>query len=154
MTTETRPYVPAIVTPQGEVLELTLKPVSVEQAGTALPSLYEYLRFLRRYIDFHESVIADEMRERGQTERRIGETVYELKGESVWSVKDPEGLYQMLVGAQERGDLTAEEFDVVVTRRAVVSVNHTKANVLQKRVPEINNFRERTESVPRLRVKR
>jgi len=134
-------------------MELELLPISADDAGLLLPQVRAVLQQVRRYEGWLVQVVSDEMKARGQRERRAGETVYELKADAEWVVDDQEAMANVLDVAVTRSDITSEEcqkaHQVVVSHR----YNHTALGVLAKRVPEINKYRHRTEGDPRLRVK-
>lgn len=144
----------AIMTPEGELLGLsTATPVTVDEAAVLLPRVREALQAVRRYADYLEDMVRRSMVERGQRERRSGDTLYELKAEAEWIIDRADALADLLQAAVDSGDITADErakaHQVVVSHRW----NHTHLNTLAKRVPEVDQYRRRTEGEPRLRIK-
>lgn len=153
MTIDATPHVPALVDSNGEVVPLALGPVSADRAGELLPQIIELSRLVARYRGFLEGVLTETMTLQGQTERRVGSTIYELKSEGVWTVTDEGLLWAVLEHAVDAGDLTRGEVGAAMTERIVRSFNHAKLNVLAKRVPGIDTYRQRSETPAKLRVK-
>lgn len=137
----------------GELVPLDIAPISVERAGELLPQVVELSRAVARYRGFLESVLTDEMIAKGQTEKRVGSTVFELKSDGVWTVTDEQELAAVLRVASATGDLTHEEVNAAMSERIVLSWHHGKLTTLAKRVPAIDQHRSRSEAPAKLRVK-
>ena len=146
-------HVPALVDRNCEVVPLTLLPITAERAGQLLPEVIELSRMVARYRGYLESVLTESMAAAGQSEKRVGTTLYELKTESQWIVDDEAGFADALQAAVARGDATQEEANECATARVTIHVNHTKANLLAKRIPVLNDFRRKVIGAARLRLK-
>ena len=153
MTADPLTVQPALLTKDGEVIELELLPISADDAGLLLPQVRAVLQQVRRYEGYLAEVVKSEMIQRGQRERRAGDVVYELKGEAEWIVTDPGAMFRVLVEARAQGEITAEEHEKAHQQIVSHRYNHTALNLLAKRVPEIDQYRHRTEGEPRLRTK-
>ncbi len=151
--TESLVVKPSLLTKDGEVMELELLPISADDAGLLLPQVRAVLQQVRRYEGFLADVVKSSMLERGQRERRSGDTVYELRGEAEWIVDDSGALFRVLVEARARGEITPEEHVKAHQQIVTHHFNHSALDVLVKRVPEIDQHRHRTEGEPRLRTK-
>lgn len=145
--------IPRVVTPEGEIIELALGPLSVEEALARLPQVQEAARAIRRFEAFLTDTIAADMRSRGQSERRAGDVVYELKADAQWVVDEPDRLWVLLGAAVDRGEITDNERSAAIQQVVSFKPNHTHLGPLAKRIPEINQLRRRVEGEPRLRVK-
>lgn len=153
MTTTLAPSAPSLIDANGEIVALALEPISAERAGALLPQVIELSRTVARYRGFLEQVLTDSMTEAGQTEKRVGDTVYQLKGDSVWTVTDEQALARVLRDALDAGELTPEEVAAAVSERIVLSFHQGRLTTLAKRVPAIEQYRSHSESAPKLRVK-
>ena len=91
---------------------------------------------------------------RGQTERRSGDVVYELRPETEWLVDDGEALMVLLDGALRNGEITAEEREKALQEIVTFKANHSTLNVLTKRVPEIETLRRKVEGAAKLKLKK
>jgi hypothetical protein len=159
MSTEMQPVVQiksssAIVTPDGEIIALTLGPITAEEAATRLPVIQDTLKALRRFEDFLSQCVSDDMIAKGQTERRSGAFVYELKPDAEWVVSDDERLFNVLLGARNAGEVTDKEFYDAAKEQQVFKFDHRRLAVLAKRLPVIDTLRRRVEGATRLRIKR
>lgn len=153
MTTTLAPSAPSLIDANGEIVALALEPISAERAGALLPQVIELSRTVARYRGFLEQVLTDSMTAAGQTEKRVGETIYELKPEATWTVIDEPALSRALRAAIDAGELADYEVAAAVTERITYSFHHGRLNQLAKRVPLIEQYRSRTESPAKLRVR-
>jgi hypothetical protein len=155
MTTEiAAPLAPRLLTPDGEIISLELGAITADDAGTLLPQIIDFSRRVARYRGFLEQVVTDEMVARGQTERRSGDVVYELRPETEWLVDDGEALMVLLDGALRNGEITAEEREKALQEIVTFKANHSTLNVLTKRVPEIETLRRKVEGAAKLKLKK
>ena len=145
--------VPALLSKDGEVVELVLGPMTTEAACRQLPQIREALAAIRRYEGYLVDLIAQEMQARGQTERRAGDLVIEYKAESAWEIKDEPALWTLLQDACAKDEITQNELNEAIQQQLTFRANHTRLNALSKRIPEINGLRERVTGTPRLRIK-
>lgn len=152
--TETR-QVPAVIADGGEVIPLDLSvAISVEHAGARLLAIQRIFRELRRYEGWLTQILTEHIGAvPGRTEVRVGETVWELRGEAAWEVRDQAALRAVLEAALERGDVTQQEFDEACQSKEVVAFHHGRLNALTKRIPEIDQYRSRTETPAKLRAR-
>ena len=147
--------VPAVIDTTGEVVPLDLSlAISAEDAATRLPVVRKVMRELRRYEGWLTQLVSDEItRVEGRTEMRIGGTTYELKPDYEWVINDAQGLYDYLAAARERGEVTQQEMDEAVRLETTARANNSRLNALTKRLPEIDRYRQRTETPPKLRTR-
>lgn len=145
---------PRILTPEGEVIDLELGPITAEEAAQRIPFIQATLRELKRFEQFLSDVVSDEMRARGQTERRAGDTVFELKPETAWVVDDGGAMYAVLYQAVGKHEITENEFHEAVQQVVTHRFDHRRLNVLVKRVPEIDTHRKRVEGAAKLHIKK
>ncbi len=139
----------------GELVPLdTSLPISADAAGELLPRLRDVLNDLRRYIQFCESVLTQQMQADGQTERRVGDVVWQLKTDGEWTVADPVRLRDVLYNAGEVRAITHDELEKAMRVEERITFDHGVLNVLSKRVPEISKWRARADMAPRLKEKR
>jgi hypothetical protein len=150
----TEPKVPAIVTPDGEIIELTLGPISADDAATRLPVVQDTLKALRRFEDFLSQCVSEDMQAHGQTERRVGSLVYELKPDAEWVVTNDEQMFNVLRDARTAGEVTDKEFYDAAKEQQVFKFDHRRLAVLAKRLPVIDTLRRRVEGATRLRIKK
>jgi len=116
--------------------------------------LQRTLRELRRFEQFLADTVADDMRTHGQTERRAGDVVYELRAEATWVVDDPGALFQVLHDGVARDEITRLEFDDAVQQVVEFTFHQGKLNSLARRLPQIDKLRRRVEGESRLRQKK
>lgn len=145
---------PRILTPDGEVIELEFGAITADEAASRIPFIQSTLRELRRYEQFLGDMVAAEMRSRGQTERRSGELVFELKPETAWVVDDGGAMYAVLYQAVAKDEITENEFHEAVQQVVSHKFDHRRLNVLVKRVPEIEKHRNRIEGQAKLHIKK
>lgn len=151
--TVTRP-VPAIVDELGEIMPLDLTvALSAEEAAELYPRARAHLARLRSFTERLAEIVTADMAEAGQTERRVGQTLYELKSEARWIVNDAPGLYGELEGARDRGEITQVELDDAAGVTSVHRFHNGRLSALAKRLPVIERFRRRVEDPATLRIK-
>lgn len=148
-------HVPAIIDTTGEVVTLDLSlAISAEDAAARLPVVQKVMRELRRYSGWLETVLTDEITKvQGRTELRIGGAVFEIKPDYEWVITEPQALYDLLAAARDRGEVTQDEMDAAVRLEVSARANNSKLNALSKRLPEIDRYRTRTETPPKLRTR-
>ncbi len=145
---------PAIVSADGEVIRLEMIPMTADDAGAMLPKVTDWIKEARRLEGYLLDVVSSEMRQQGQTERRAGGIVFELKAPSTWVVDDPEAMGAAVLEAHRLGQVTREELEKGAQQRISWTFNHSILNSLAKRVPAIETFRRKESGEPRLSVKR
>jgi len=143
----------SIINRDGEVVDIDLSPVSLETAGIRLPQIQRAIKILRDHATFLEGVITSSFIE-GQTEKRIGDQLYEYKPEAEWIVTDEMAMAEILADAHHNGDITDDEYLRVYQESVVRRFNHASLNVLSKRLPRINDLRHRVEGQAKLRIKK
>ena len=145
---------PKLLDPRtGEVITISFDAISADEAASRLPTIQALLRELRRFEQFLSDMVTAEMQARGQTERRAGELLFELKPEATWVVDDDNALMELLGDAVDRGDITDEEKQKAAQTTIAFRFNHAALNSLAKRIPEVNGLRHRVEGAARLRIK-
>lgn len=149
----TSPAPLTIVDPaSGELIEISTGPLTLEEAAARLPFVQRTLRELRRFESFLLDSVAASFTD-GQTEKRIGEALFELKGDAVWIVEDEGAMFALLHDAVARGDVTEEEFGHACAQLVSYGWNHARLNVLAKRIPQIDTLRRRVTGAAKLRQK-
>ncbi len=145
---------PAIISADGEVIELdTSIAFTVEEAAQRLPPVQAVLKELRRFEGILAAYLIDDMAQKGQTERRVGEVIWEAKPETAWVVDDPAELHAILVEAFTHGEITREELNAACPQLVTYKPNHTYLRPLAKRVPAIETLRRQVSGEVRLRRK-
>lgn len=146
---------PMLIAKSGEVVPLHELPVlSAEDAAFRLPQVQRIIKEARRLEGWLMTVISEEIAVvPGRTELLIDGTAYEMKPDYEWVIEDPRGLYDYLTAAKERGEITQEEMDAAVRLETSARANNSKLNALTKRLPEIDRYRTRTETPPKLRTR-
>jgi hypothetical protein len=152
MTAETQ--LPAIVTPDGEVIRMELTPMSATEAGSLLGHVQGWLAQARRLEGYLLNLLEAEMRQSGQTERRAGDLTLEFKGSTTWVVDDGEAMGAALLAAHRDGQVTRDELALAAQQRTSWTFNHARLNALVKRVPAIDELRRKVTGDPRISVKR
>lgn len=147
---------PRIVNPRtGELVGLEVGgAISVDEAAEQLPLVTAAIAHLIRVKDYLRDVITDSMVKAGQTERLMGEALYELKGDASWIVDDQGALFRALVDACSHDQITRLELDDAVQQVVEFVFHQGKLNALARRVPAVDQLRRRVEGEPRLRQKR
>lgn len=153
MTVEVKRQLALLDPATGELIPISYDPISADEAASRLPATQAMVKELRRYEQFLADCVTDEMKARGQTERRAGDVMFELKGVADWVMDDPGAMFALLHESVARGDITEDEFNEAVAQVITYRANHARLNVLSKRVPAINEHRRRVEGDARLRVK-
>lgn len=146
---------PKLVDPaSGQLFEWAVgAPISAADAAEQLPLVTRAIHELGRIEAYLRDVVTDDMHVRGQTERRAGDVVYELKAEATWTVEDGGALYAVLHQACARDEITQNELREACQQIVSFKFHHARLTTLAKRVPEIDQHRRRVEGEPRLRVK-
>lgn len=144
-----------IISKQGELVPIHELPVlSAEDAAFRLPQVVRIIKEARRLEGWLQTVISEEIAAvAGRTELLIDGTAYELKPDYEWVINDPKGLYDYLAAARERGEVTQQEMDEAVRLETTARANNSRLNALTKRLPEIDRYRQRTETPPKLRTR-
>jgi hypothetical protein len=149
----TEPAPLTIVDPvSGELIEISTGPLTLEEAAARLPFIQRTMRELRRFEAFLLDSVAASFAE-GQTEKRIGEALFELKPEATWVVDDDGALFQVLHDAVARKEITEAEFGQACAQVVTYRWNHARLNALAKRAPQINEHRHLVEGPAKLRQK-
>lgn len=137
----------------GELIPIEVGVVTVAEATARLPIVQRTLRELRRFEAFLADTVKDDMVARGQTERRAGAVVYELKAEAEWIVDDEGALFRVLVDASANDEITRSELDEACAQLVTYRWHHGRLSTLAKRIPAINDHRRRVEGPARLKQK-
>lgn len=143
----------SIISAEGEIVDIDLGPVSLETAGLRLPQIQRAIKILRDHQTFLEGVITSSFAP-GQTEKRIGDQLYEYKPETEWEITDAVPLYDELAEAVVAGDITDDEFAAATEKRTVITFHNGRLNVLVKRIPAIDRFRTQRIGNAKLRIKK
>lgn len=155
MTIAARNAAPVLINEDGSFMSLdTSLPVSADDAGRILPKLAEAIRQARRYEGFLRDTLSAAMSTAGQTERLIDGTLWSLKPEATWVITNEGAMCLALEGAALRNDITDIELLHAMKTEVSVTFNHTSLNSLAKRLPEIDQYRSRVESVAKLSTKK
>lgn len=142
----------ALLDENGAIVPLGTSPVSADEAAERLPLIQRFIREARRTEKFLLDVIGSAFVP-GQTEKRMGDQLFEAKRESTWEVTDAEALLLILDVARERGDITDEERGKAAQTLVTHKFNHSALNVLAKRIPDIDKYRQRVEGPISVRIK-
>lgn len=137
----------------GELIPIELGVVTVQEATARLPIVQRTLRELKRFEAFLADTVKDDMVARGQTERRAGDVVYELKPEAEWIVDDEGALFRVLHQARAHEEITETELAEACQQVVTFKYHHGRLSTLAKRVPAINEHRRRVEGPARLKQK-
>jgi hypothetical protein len=136
----------------GELIEISTGPLTLEEAAARLPFAQRMVRELRRFETFLLDSIAASFTE-GQTEKRIGEALFEMKPEAAWIIDDEGALFALLHAAVARDEITEAEFGEACAQLVTYRWHNGRLTTLARRLPSIDQHRHRVEGPAKLRQK-